>query len=149
MVSGAGDSERVSQSSALYRYSVPLKCEKRLNAWCLNWLHGMTNEDCESLLAYMAGDKQKQENTRSFIDFYTALPHVEFLLPGEFLPAEVAAVVKCGPGMRFAFFDSRGHHASMGCRHFAYDPRESGAKAFLGYDSDEQLIVRQRERGIS
>ena len=43
---GAPDCGHVSQSAALYRYSVPLKRGERVNAWCLNWLHGMTDEAC-------------------------------------------------------------------------------------------------------
>lgn len=134
-----------SQSSALHRYRVPLKGNKHMNAYCLNWVAGMSDERNRSLLLYMSGDLEKRHNTEAFIDFCRSLPRTEYPLPPNFLPAVTATVIHSGPGVQLHFWDKDGRNAtSIGCKHVVFDPRESPGNAFRGYDTDEEEAALSR-----
>jgi hypothetical protein len=124
-----------SQSSALYRYHVPLKDDKYVDAYCLNWAVGMSEEDNLNLLHYMNNDPQKKANTAEFLTYSKNLPRTEYTLPPNFLPAVTATVVRCGPGIQIYLWDKDGRGAtSMGCKHIFFDPKQPHTNAFQGYD---------------
>lgn len=128
------------QSSALHRYRVPLKKDDYIDAYCLDWVAGMSEEDGRNLLQYMSGDPQKRSNTADFVMYCASQPRTHYLLPANFLPAVTATVVHCGPGVQIHMWDKDGCRAtSIGCKHIIFKPEKKPDNAFRGYDSDEEL----------
>jgi hypothetical protein len=143
---GESDSlDTPTQSSALYRYPVPQKDGNQIDACCLNWLAGLSEQDDCEVLRYMAGDIDKRANTERFVSFYRRLPRTAYPLPSNFLPAVAATILSCGPGVQLHFWDGNGRAATaIGCKHVIFDPKQLPDNAFRGYNTEEEEAALSR-----
>lgn len=57
------------QSSLLFEYTVPFKCNKNIPFLCINFCNFLSNAEIKNGLNYLKGDLSKYENTKAFIDF--------------------------------------------------------------------------------
>ncbi|KAF0191656.1 MAG: hypothetical protein FD165_1379 [Gammaproteobacteria bacterium] len=148
LVLGRYTLDESNQSSGLYRYPVPRKDGSRKEAWCLNWLDMFVDDDFRSILNYMRADAKKAMHVERFITFYRQLPRDDSLVPSEFVPAKYAKIINFGESKRVSFWNERHESVWPVCKHFIFDPkhRQSIGGGFVGFDTEEERIQRERER---
>jgi hypothetical protein len=121
--------ESLPRSSPLHYLSIPTKqsTAEPQQRWCLNWSHFLASSMIEVGLKQMSGDRDKQRNTREYLQVMSQLTDDTQVLTAEFSPAKRMKVMKARSGLRIKFEEDDGHGVNPGCSY-----------TIAGYEADAQ-----------
>lgn len=102
-------------SDVIHKLHIPTKSNMEGSRWCVNWSFGLSDQDIESILTYMQGDKVKQINTKQYFEEINSMADDSKTLPAEFSPATKLKTMKTRSSMLIHFEDANGVQVKPGC----------------------------------
>lgn len=113
--------ETAKKSDVMHLLTIPTKSSSAERRWCLNWSYKLLPHELNSLLEYMNGDLNKQNETRNYLDYLSSLPDDVQSLPPEFYPAVKLKVVKTRGAINILFEDENGLPVKPGCKEWSLE----------------------------
>jgi hypothetical protein len=114
---GPVDPHTLPRLSPLHFVPVPTKraADGQQGRWCLNWSYFLPPSSIAEVLSQMAGDEDKQANTREYLSRLDKLRDDTQRMTPDFVPATIMKAMKARPGMRVKFEDDQGRGVIPGC----------------------------------
>lgn len=111
-----GEPETPKSSDVIHKLHIPTKKPNKLGSrWCVNWSFGLSDQDIESILTYMQGNKVKQTNTKQYFEDINSMADDSKTLPAEFSPAIKLKTMKTRSSMLIHFEDADCVQVRPGC----------------------------------